>query len=387
MTEQAVTNRLGEIRRELPAVTNIVYLNTGTVGPFPLRSAQAMKELQQEELHQGRIGAQAYQRKRALKAEVREALANLLHAAPEEVALTQNTTEGVNLVVSGFNWQSGDEVITTNVEHGAVLLPLYAIRDRYGVTVKHAEAGEGLLERVAGLISEKTRLIAVSHVSYSTGEVLPIAELAVLAHRFNIPVLVDGAQSFGAIPVNVKQLDVDYYSVPGQKWQLGPEGTGALYISKERLSELQQTFAGYGSVSSFEHGGGYRLHEEARRFEVSSVFIPALAGLKESIRWFHEQVGAEWAFARVKKLGERLRTELAGLDGVEVITPLSAAGLTSFRLAGSEPAQVVERLASRGIIVRTIAELNAVRAAVGFFNTEEEIELLTREIAQARNLS
>jgi L-cysteine/cystine lyase len=196
---------------------------------------------------------------------------------------------------------------------------------------------------------------------------LPVAEITELAHRHGIPVLIDGVQSAGAIPLDIKALGVDYYSLSGQKWLCGPEGTGALYIREENIANLKQTFIGLSSVEEYNPGGSFLLPGSARRLEIASSYIPAIAGLKASIQWFKGAVGPEWAFARIKELTSMARRELAMVKGVTVITPDSrAAGLISFRIDGVEPLRLVEFLAAKGIVIRKISELNCVRAAIDF---------------------
>jgi L-cysteine/cystine lyase len=370
------------IRQTLPAVEKFIYMNTGGVGPLPVSTLKAIEEAQQNELNNGRIGADAYLNKRKIKLETKELLAEFFHAEADEIALTHNTTEGINLIISAFDWHRGEEIVTTNAEHGAILLPLFLVQQRYGVVIRTANLEENPVKAVQEQISAKTRLIAVSHVSFSSGELLPVAEIVQLAHRHGIPVLVDGAQSAGAIPIDFKELDIDYYSLPGQKWLCGPEGTGALYVKKENLADLKQTFIGLSSVEEFHIERGFRLPDSARRFEISSTYIPSAIGLKSSIQWLTKIVGREWAYARIKELGRIAGSELAAIKGVTVVTPGNrTAGLISFRADGVEPARLVEFLAGRGIIIRRISELDCVRAAISFFNTEEEVEKLVKAIA------
>ncbi|OPX89287.1 MAG: Cysteine desulfurase [Pelotomaculum sp. PtaB.Bin013] len=375
---------LEKIRQNLPATQNIVYMNTGATGPLPVTAIQAVQEAQQAELYNGRINKEVVQLKKRAKLETRQLLAELIKANNDEIVLTRNTTEGINLIISGIKWQPEDEVITTNIEHAAVLLPLFLLNQRYGVSIKTARVDGNPLRAFKELISPHTRLIAISHVSYSTGELLPIQEIAQLAHQHGIPVLIDGAQAVGAIPVDISELGVDFYSFSGQKWLCGPEGTGALYIRQERLNDLHPAYIGYASVEHFDPEGSFSFHSTARRFEFATTNTPSLLGQGASIRWLTEYVGLDWAFDRIKTLHHLTRQELATVTDVTVLTPAAAAGLISFQLNGVEPQQLVKTLASQGIIIRTIKELNCVRASIGFFNTEEEVECLVKAVRQAR---
>jgi L-cysteine/cystine lyase len=364
------------IRSQLPALRNTVFMNTGGAGPLPLAAMEEIRRQQVFELETGRMGKEALGRRRLLMEGLRGQIAGLLHAQPEEIAVTRSTTDGINLVVWGMSWNAGDEVITSDAEHPALLLPLFLLRDREAVRIKTAPSAPDPVEAVASRITARTRLIALSHVSFSSGAVLPVKELIRLAHQHGVPVLLDGAQSAGAIPLDVRDLDVDYYSIPGQKWLCGPQGTGALFIRKDRREEIRPLFVGYGSVGEFRYSGEYRFHDDMRRFEGALPYMPALAGLQASLGWIREEVGLEWAYRRIQELNELLRKELARISGISLATPLAAAGLTSFRAEGLQPAAVVESLEKQGISIRVINELNSVRASVSFFNTEEEVERL-----------
>ncbi len=373
------------VRKSLKLLNQYLYLNTGAVGPLSEEAVAAIRQEQDCELMNGRAGVDIYLRKRAIKNEVRAALSKLINALPEELALTQNTTEGINIVVNGRNWHEGDEVVTTDVEHGAILLPLFQIAKRYGVIVKKARVGTDPVQAIEEEISSRTKLIALSHVSYSTGAVLPLNDIIHLAHGKGIPVLVDGAQSVGTIPVDVKALDVDYYSLPGHKWLLGPEGTGALFTRQDRLEELFQPFIGYGSVAQFSQDETYILRHGAERFEISTMNLPKLAGQKASINWLTEKIGWSEIFERTRQLAEKVKSQLAAIKGVTVLTPEKAAGLVSFRVLGVEPPTIVETLAGKRIIIRGIKELAAARASIAFYNTEKELEDFIQSVAALQN--
>lgn len=228
---------LQHILQEMPATTAHIYLNTGTFGPLPTCVERAMQERLQEEWREGRLGLEAYEKVKAIYSRTKSNVAQVLNADESEIALTNNTGEGMNIVSHGIKWQEGDEVITTNHEHMNALAPLNLLHDTKGVIIRTADLGPAadrpLLEAVSELVTSRTRLIDVSHVTWTTGAVLDVRSVGKLGREYGIPVLVDGAQSAGAIPVDVKELSVDFYAIPMQKWLCGPDGTGALYIRKE----------------------------------------------------------------------------------------------------------------------------------------------------------
>ncbi|MDP4145093.1 MAG: aminotransferase class V-fold PLP-dependent enzyme [Bacillota bacterium] len=373
--------RIKRVRQSLPALEKITYFNTGSVGPLSSFAIDAMTKSQQEELYNSRITAEAFKNKKKIKDDTRESIAQLFSVTSSEISLTHNTTEGINIILSGIRWSQGDEVITSNVEHAAILLPLFVLRERYGVNIKTVNTGNHVIDDIKAKITPKTKIIAISHVSYATGEVLPIEEITELAHRNGVAILVDGAQSAGAIPVDLKRLNVDFYSVPGQKWLCGPEGTGALYVNNNKLIEVNQTYSGLGSVEEFDPLGTFKFYREAKHFEIASTFVPAVVGQRASIQWLIKEVGIEWVFERAKILRELAWKQLNSLSNVKVITPEKASGLISFSVNGVNPKDVVASLAAQGIIIRKINENNSVRASIGFFNSEDDIEMLIRSVS------
>jgi L-cysteine/cystine lyase len=367
---------VARVREDLPSLAGVTYLNSGTTGPMPTPVAEAVCETAMAHVHRPRTGREHFDRAREVKEACRTALSGLLGCRPTEIALTHNTTEGMNLITLGVNWVHGDEAITTNVEHPGALLPLWIVRDRYGVTVKTADLLSGPsdpVDAIVRLITPRTKLISLSHVSYSTGDVLPLAEISAAAHERGVLVLVDAAQAFGAMPVDMASLGVDFYSISGQKWLCGPEGTGALYSAQNAISQIRTTFAGYGTIDGYNDYGGFLVKEDGRRFEQGTMHLPDLAGQLAAITWMTSTLGEEWAYRRIHDLAALARSELAKLDGVEVITGPVHAGLVSFGVGDLDPQDLVQRLADRSILVRAIPRPAAVRLSAGCFVTEDEL--------------
>jgi L-cysteine/cystine lyase len=278
-----------------------------------------------------------------------------------------------------MNWRPGDELITTDQEHQGGLVPAYMAGQRYRLTVRVVDVGLGdgaFLAALEEAISPRTRLISLSHVSWLSGARLPLAEIVALAHRHQILVVADGAQAAGAMPVDVRQLGVDMYAVPGQKWLCGPEGMGALYVRRGRIGELAPTFAGYRTLASGLHmdfAGAFQLAPGARRYEVGTTHGPSLQAMRESLRWLEEAVGWPWAFARIAQLAAQAAELLNQVPDVRVQTPANRAGLISFSVDGLAPQEVVSQLAERGIMIRAVPFVDWLRVSTGFFNTEEDL--------------
>lgn len=379
LRDSAAAQRLQAIREAMPATTAHTYLNTGTFGPLPRCVIEAMQERLQEEWREGRLGAEAHAALLGHYREARQRSAELLHADIEEIALTDNTGEGLNIIAFGLNWREGDEVITTNHEHISALAPLYQLRERYGIRLRIADLGERgerpAEEEIARLITPRTRLIVLSHVSFMTGARFDVSAVTALGRRHGLPVLVDGAQAAGAIAVDVQELDVDFYAFPMQKWLCGPDGTGGLYVRRTALGQVQSTYVGYYSLKH-EHSGVWQLQETAQRFELGGRQTAALVGQSRVLRWLAEEVGHRWLQERIASLNRYAAELLSEVPGVTILTPQpGASGLLSFTFARAEPEAVVQRLAEEhNVLIRSIHERQALRLSTGFYNTEEELE-------------
>jgi len=383
--------RLQAIRQALPATVATAYLNTGTAGPLPDAVTRALHEAIDAEACRGRARADDYIEFLQVLEEDRRRLAQWVHADPDEIALTHHTTEGINIVVWGLPWRDGDEVVTTTIEHPGVLVPLYQLHHRRGVTIRFADVGQGdaetTLRALRRAIGPRTRLVALSHVSYSTGALLPLKDIVDLCHERGVPVLVDGAQAAGAVDVDVHGLGVDYYAFSGQKWLCGPEGTGALYVARERQAELEATYAGFSTIDHTTYRNtdphSLALARGARRYEVGTLFRPAIRAQVAGLRWLQEEVTPDFIFPRTKALAAYCLERVATTPGFRLLTPRDQhAGLVSFAVDGIDPASCVRHLVGEGIVIRHIPDNLALRISTGFFNTEEEIDRAIEAIAR-----
>lgn len=379
--------QLQRIRQDMIATTSHIYLNAGTFGPLPACVPAAMQERMQQEWQEGRLGAAGFERMRTIYDGARQGAASLLHASVEEIALTDNTGEGLNIISFGLDWHEGDEVITTNHEHISLLAPLYQLRDRYGIVIRVADIGEKgdrpVLKPVADLVTPRTRLISLSHVSWMTGARLNISEVGYMGREWGIPVLIDGAQSAGAIPLDMHALNIDFYATPMQKWLCGPDGTGALYARRGALSYVKSTYVGYWSVKH-EEGITWELLDTAQRFEVGGRQTAALAGQVAVLNWLESVVGHQWMYDHIAALSTYAFHALSEIPGVSIITPRPGeSGLVAFRIEGKDDAEVVKTLAEKhNILIRNIPSTHALRISTGFYNTEEEIDTLVRALRE-----
>jgi L-cysteine/cystine lyase len=384
------TGKIAMIRAEMPATQRVAYLNTGTNGPLPRRSHTAMVEQAQIELEQGRVGPGAFERYMATMDTAQSALAALLGCATDELALTHNTTEGMNIALLGLDWKPGDEVVTATSEHEGGLNPVALLRQRYGVTVHYTPIGLRDCDPVAELkrvLSPRTRAVALSHASWATGVILPMRELSDLAHDAGALMICDAAQSCGMLPVNVYELGVDAYACSGQKWLCGPDGTGALFVRRESMERIKQTYIGYWGIKSrMNHAEAvFEVGEGAKRYQYASLYPPAVKALSTSLEWIANEIGWDWVYRRIRELGRYCYAALEQIDGISLYLPAAEiSGLIHFRVAGVEPADLTARLGEQGIIIRHTPEPLLNRVATGFYNTEEDIDRLAQAIVEVQ---
>lgn len=387
----AEADKVAGLRQALPALSAGVYLNAGTCGPLPAETAAAMAELADWELRIGRAAPETYFDVLQRMEEARASIAAIVGADTRDVALTHSVTEAMNVATWGIDWRAGDRAVSArNFEHAGGLSSLAAIRDRRGVALELVDLGPGddeaaVLAAFDAAITPETRLVSLSHVSHATGALLPIARIAEIAHRRGALLAVDGAQAVGALPVDVGALGADVYGVAGQKWLLGPEGTGALVVTPAALEQVRITYASFWSWEEQDLAGLARPWPTARRFEgTSGINHAAVVGLARSCGWLSMYVGLGWALERGRGLARQTAERLAAIPGVSLVTPIEAmAGLITFRIAGWPAQAILDELGARAfVIARVIEQLDAVRFSVGWFNSEEELDRVLRLVAE-----
>jgi L-cysteine/cystine lyase len=327
-------------------------------------------------------GVGLFARQAQANSRAREAAARLVGAGPSDLALTQNTTHGMNLGVAAIDWSEDDEVVSTTTEHPGCLASLHNLRRRFGVKV-NLVSPPVTPEKIEAALTPKTRLVALSHVDWTSGEVLPLGEICTLARERHALTLVDGAQSAGNIPTNVPATGADMYAFTGHKWVLGPEGMGAFYVRPDL--PIPSPNVGYLSLSSpadFDAAGGYDLRPDARRFEASTMSPVLAGGFAAAAEAVYER--GEAGFDGIRRRADLLMDILSVLPRVTVRSPRPAqSGLVSFAIEGVAAKQAAERLLEERFIVRYIpAPSSYVRASTHLFNTEKELERLAENISR-----
>ncbi|MDX6480787.1 MAG: L-cysteine/cystine lyase [Gaiellaceae bacterium] len=349
-----------EARAQFPVLERHAYLNAGSNGPLPRAAVEAAQAWLTRDLEQGRSGMPYIEELAGLRDQVRAGFAEVVGGSSEQIALTDSTTRGCQIVVAGLGLTPDDEIVTTDEDHFGLLGPLHASGVRVVVTAANEDA-------VLAAVTPKTRLIAVSHVLWTTGRKLDIARLK----EAGLPVLVDGAQAAGAIPPDL--AGADFYTISAQKWLCAPEPSGALYVREPE--QLPVALPSYFAMTAHEADGSYTPRDGAARFDSGWLAGPILSGLVASLACH-----PEWRYERAAEMAARCRELLEPL--VEVVTPPDQSTLVSFRPAG-DPGELVGALGERGVIVRDIPGHGVVRVSCGWWTSENDLDRLEGGIAVA----
>jgi selenocysteine lyase/cysteine desulfurase len=354
------------------------YLNTGGLGPTPRPVIDAFDQARLELERRCETG-------HGLRAGVRRGACEFLGCREEELAFTRSATEGMNLVARGLELRAGDEVVMTTHEHPGGAMPWFAVREDTPIRIRTFEPGSGgddTLGRLRAALTARTRIVMVSHVTCTTGLVMPVREIVDECRPRGIVCVIDGAQAVGQIPVDLEALGSDFYVTSGHKWLLGPKGTGVLYVRDEYLDVWKPPFIGAYSDARFDLAEGvFTRLRPASASEYGTRSTPLVIGLGAALD-FLSTIGMEETAMRGAFLARRLRDGLSMLRGVELLTPSAAsAAILTFRLpvAGGDPWEWCDRLRrEHGFRLRPVGEagLAAVRASTHVFNSEDEVDRL-----------
>lgn len=379
---------IAAIRRDFPSLTKSIYLNTGGIGPI---SVSVCELLNREFWERCIDGSPLNLRPQSLQMEkdrARNAMARFIGTRPDEICFTRGVSDGANIITGGLPWQAGDELITTNEEHPAFLLPIYLLQRRQGVKVRMVEVANDagvMLERLEGLLSPRTRLVILSHVTTDNGVRLPAKEICELSHRAGVPVYYDGAQAVGQFALDMEEIGCDFYGILCYKWMLGPYSAGVLYIASEWVHKLEVTLTGARAAKAMDRAAGtFELLDNAQRFEFGPRCWPLFLAMAEASRYL-ESLGLQNIEAHAAEQAAYLRQGLKRIPGVSIVSPETpglCTGIVTFTLEGMTGPDISQHLRNQwNIITRpTGLRYDGVRVSVAFFTTHEELDILLEAV-------
>lgn len=355
------------LRSEFPVLDRVAYLNAGTDGPVPRRGHDAAVERLRFELEGGRSGAAYFEGLKDLAVRLRERLAGFMGCDPDDVALTRSTTDGMATALATVrDVGPGDEVLTTDEEHPGLLAPLELARRRQGFDVREVPFAE-----IAGEVGPRTKMVVCSHVSWVGGRLVDTAALRATGVR----VILDGAQGLGGVALDMRELGCDFYAASGQKWMCGPDGSGCLYVKREVANELDPPWPGYGSLADPTRASELIVHEGARRFDMGVAPGPATSWALAAAEMFDEY-GQPAMTERAADLAQRLAGELR--ERGREVAPRGRTQLVSWH--SDDPEGDVARAAEAGVVLRYLPGRGLVRASVGAWSNEDDLERLLRAV-------
>lgn len=356
-----------EVRNQLMLEDGLVYLNTGTLGPAPQlvfdKISLMLKRLEANPAIEnfGPMG-------REMEA-VRGKVAKFMGAEEEEIILTRNTTEGISIVCSGIKWAEGDEILTTNHEHGGAETGLDFLADTKGAVIKKmtmpypAESKEQLLNLVKLSITPKTKMLLLSHVETVTGLRWPIKEVSEILKGKDILFIVDGAQAPGMLHIDLHDLGCDVYACSGHKWIMGPKETGVLYMKKSIQEKVNNVFI-TGGYTAYSRSSGTRN-------------APIIIGFGDVLDW-HMAIGTKRSEKRCMELAAYCYDELSKVSGINVISsknPELGSAIVSFSLPEtSDNGELFRAMRDKGITIKRLPQYNAIRISNHIFTTNDDVD-------------
>ena len=375
------------VRQDFPVTKKTVYFNNGAVAPTPLSTIKAVTDFLLKVSVEGPDCEQTSQYIEGVVSEVRERVAYLLNCQKDEVILVQSTTDGLNRVARGIEWKEGDSIVVRAGarEHHANYFPWLDVATTRGLSMRTVSADQHGFFGMSDLdkAAKGVKLIAMSHVLYNTGAIMPVAEVGKIARENDALFCLDGAQSVGAIPVDVRRISCDFLAFPGFKWLVGPLGIGVLYCSRRARDRLLPTAVGGESAVLDPEQNILAYSEPPARYQAGFRNYPGAAGLEASLRYVL-RLGVENIQKKSARVSEAIREGVERLPGAKLHSPedpSTRSSILTFSLP-VESATVVKRLEECGVVLAerevTVEDkpLKAIRASPHFYNSEDEASQL-----------
>jgi len=364
-----------QYRSQFPVTEHLVYLNHAAVAPLCKPAAEAMKWLASDGAD---FGSLHYDQWLAAYQGLRCAAAQMIHCAPEEIAIVKNTSEGISMVTTGLRWKSGDKVVAFREEFPANVYPWKRLESQ-GVEVRWLSIFDPL-DRIDEAC-RGARLLAISFVQYLSGFRADLNTIGEICARHGAFFFVDAIQGLGAFPLDVRRAKIHALASDGHKWLLGPEGCGVLYIAREFQDAIEPMEFGWTNVAAYNDYASrdMSLRPDAGRYECGTLNTIGCFGLRAAFEFLLE-TGVERVGAAVQALADQLWTGLAerGYETLGVRSPQTGAGIVSFRKAEVAAQAIVHRLRQKGFI--TAPRQGWVRVSPHFYISPEEIDGFLAEL-------
>ncbi len=373
------------VRAGIPALKEMIFLNTAGIAPIPSVVADEVVDLIRLQEEKGRYRPDVMGMLNERSEEARGITAQFFGVTPEEITFTHSISEGLNIVSEGIEWKSGDEVIISDQEHPSGYMPWALRAEQQGVVLKQLQLlpePEGMVDRLRDLLTDRTRVVALSHVTSSLGILVPAEELVRAGHEVGALVGFDGAQSAGQFPIDLRQMDCDFYSATSYKWCLGPYGVGALYVKRDVLPQIIVRRSGARAGGQVDvKTGRFVFPDTARKFEFGARNLPIRIGYGRALRYI-EEIGLEEIEARVQKTVTYFRERVSEIPGARVQTPAGfSAGAVNVAIEGVDPGKVQQALWEKHRIV-AVSPAGGIRFSVTFFTTKEELDKVVEALKQ-----
>jgi cysteine desulfurase / selenocysteine lyase len=365
-----------KIDAEFPILKRWLFLNHAAVAPLCARAAAALRQYADEALHDAYLTGKWYKQAE----HVRHSAARIIRADPHEIAFIKNTSEGLAFVANGLAWNSGDEIISTAVEYPSNVYPWMDLQKRLGVKhtmVPEEPDGRISLDRLLASVTTRTRMIAISHVEYASGYRNDLRAIGQFCRGRGILLCVDAIQSIGALPVDVKEMNIDFLSADGHKWMLGPEGLGFFFCRRELLTSLRPEIGWMNVINATDYGHyDFTLRHDARRFECGSYNVPGVLALGAALDLLLE-IGIDTIWRRIEALTAQLAEGLVA-RGYTIVSPRAKeserSGILSFASPRHDPNKIIMDLEKQKIII-ALRE-GRLRASPHFYNSPAQMQTL-----------
>lgn len=375
------------LRAGIPALKETTFFNTAGVAPMPSVVADEVVGLVRWEEAQGRYRPDVMEALNGRAEEARRIAARFFGATPEEITFTHSISEGLNIISEGLDWRAGDEVIISDQEHTSGYMPWALQAEQHGVVLKQLRLmpdPEGIPDRLRGLLTERTRVVAMSHVTSSLGIRLPASEIVRAGREAGALVGFDGAQSAGQFPIDLREMGCDFYAATSYKWCLGPYGVGALYVRRDALPKIAVRRSGsHAPIRVDMEAGTFAFPDAARKFEFGARNLPLRIGYGRTLRYLSD-IGLAAIEARVRETVRYFRGRAAEIPGARVQTPEGfSAGALNVAIEGADPRALQKMLWERHRIV-AVNPAGGLRFSVAFFTTREEVDRVVEAVKRVR---